>query len=98
MGTTQGFQQAEQARLMARSEFDVFDRNADPALDEITELAAVLSLADFSYIGWMDFNRLWFRAKFGFSAPEQARAATACNWVLTTGQPLLVADASNTPL
>ncbi len=94
MGTTQGFQQAEQARLMARSEFDVFDRNADPALDEITELAAVLSLADFSYIGWMDFNRLWFRSKFGFSAPEQARAATACNWVLTTGQPLLVADAA----
>jgi two-component system, OmpR family, sensor histidine kinase VicK len=92
MGTTQSFQQAEHARLMTRSEFDVFDRSPDPALDEITELAAVLSLADFSYVGWVDFNRLWFRSKFGFSAPEQARAATACNWVLTTGQPLLVAD------
>jgi two-component system, OmpR family, sensor histidine kinase VicK len=94
MSTTQRFQQAEHARLMARSEFDVFDRSPDPALDEITELAAVLSLADFSYIGWMDFNRLWFRSKFGFGAPEQPRAATACNWVLTTGQPLLVADAA----
>jgi two-component system, OmpR family, sensor histidine kinase VicK len=92
MGTTQSFQQAEHARLMTRSEFDVFDRSPDPALDEITELAAVLSLADFSYVGWVDFNRLWFRSKFGFSAPEQARAETACHWVLTTGQPLLVAD------
>lgn len=92
MGSTQGFQHAEYDRFTTRSEFDVFDRNPDPALDEITELAAALSLADFAYIGWMDFNRLWFRSRFGFTAPEQPRAATACHWVLTTGHPMLVED------
>jgi PAS domain S-box-containing protein len=73
---------------------DVFDRNPDPALDEITELAAVLSLADYSYMGWMDFNRLWFKSRFGFMAAEQPRAATGCNWVIATGRPLLVRDAA----
>jgi len=36
-------QQPEVRKMMAsRSEFDIFDRNPDPALDELTELAAVL--------------------------------------------------------
>jgi PAS domain S-box-containing protein len=95
MGITQSYQQAEHVSLMSRSDFDIFDRSPDPSLDEITELAAVLGLADYSYLGWMDFNRLWFKSRFGFNAPEQPRAATACNWVVTTGRPLLVSDASN---
>jgi PAS domain S-box-containing protein len=89
--------QTEHISLMSRSDFDIFDRNPDSGLDEITELAAVLSLADYAYIGWMDFNRLWFKSRFGFDAPEQPRAASACNWVVTTGRPLLVADASRDP-
>ncbi|HEY3704873.1 MAG TPA: PAS domain S-box protein [Terracidiphilus sp.] len=89
----QGFQHSEYITL-SRSEFDVFDRSPDPALDELTELAAVLSLADYAYIGWMDFSRLWFKSHFGFNAPEQPRVSTGCNWVITTGQALLVLDAA----
>ena len=92
MGTMQSFQQSEYVGLMSRAEFDVFDRNPDPALDELTELAAVLSLAHYAYIGWMDFNRLWFKSRYGFNALEQPRGTTGCNWVVTTGQALLVAD------
>ena len=76
-----------------RSEINLFDRNPDPALDELTELAAVLCDADYAYIGWMDYNRLWFKARFGFKATEQPRAATACQWMLEKGEPLLIADA-----
>lgn len=94
MGTMQGYRQAEHVRSIARSDFDVFDRNPDPGLDEITELAAALSLADFAYISWTDFNRLWFRSRHGFSSPDQPRIGSGCNWVLSTGQSLLVADAS----
>lgn len=89
--------QTEHVSLMSRSDFDIFDRNPDPGLDEITELAAVLSLADYAYIGWMDFNRLWFKSRFGFDAPEQPRAASACNWVVTTGRPLLITHAARDP-
>jgi two-component system, OmpR family, sensor histidine kinase VicK len=72
-----------------------FDRNADPALDELTELAAVLCSADYAYLGWMDYNRLWFKARFNFRATDQPRASTACQWMLDAGAPLLIADASH---
>ena len=75
----------------------MFDRNPDPALDELTELCAVLCNADYAYIGWMDFNRLWFKSQFGFTAPEQPRSTTACQWLLEKGQPLLVHDAGQDP-
>jgi PAS domain S-box-containing protein len=97
MGAIQSYQQGEHSRVVARSEFDVFDRSQDPALDELTELAAVLSLADYAYIGWLDFNRLWFKSRSGFQAAEQIRAQTACQWVGVTGQPLLVKDAAEDP-
>ncbi len=75
-------------------EFNIFDRNPDPALDELTELAAVLCGADYAYIGWMDFNRLWFKARFGFKAIEQPRSSTADHWMLETGKPLLISNAA----
>jgi PAS domain S-box-containing protein len=94
MDAIQANSQAGHANMIARSEYDVFDRNSDPALDELTELAAVLSLADYAYIGWMDFNRMWFKSRFGFNAPDQPRSATACQWIVQSGQPLLVANAA----
>src|ERR1039458_5641955 len=87
-------QRAEFHVLASRSEFDIFDRNPDPALDELVELAAVLCGADYAYIGWMDFNRLWFKARFGFKATEQPRASTACQWMLEKGEPLLIPNAA----
>src|SRR6202451_3449626 len=82
---------------VARAEMSIFDRNADPALDELVELAAVLCDADDGYIGWMDFNRLWFKARFGFKATDQPRGSTADQWMLEKGEPLLIADASQDP-
>ena len=93
MGAIQSYRQAEHPSLISRSEFDVFDRNPDPALDELTELAAVLCLADYAYMGWMDFNRLWFKSRFGFNAADQPRVGTGCQWVVMTGRPMLVSNA-----
>src|SRR5580698_8772714 len=87
----------ENQEAVARAEMSIFDRNADPALDELVELAAVLCDADDGYIGWMDFNRLWFKARFGFKATDQPRASTADQWMLEKGEPLLIADASQDP-
>ena len=94
MGTIESYQQTDHPRLISRPELDVFDRNLDPALDELAEFAAALSLADYAYIGWMDFNRLWFKARFGFVAADQPHTATACQWVIKSGKPMLVRDAA----
>jgi two-component system sensor histidine kinase VicK len=93
MGAMQGLNLGEQTSA-SRLDPAFFDRNPDPALDEIIEMAAILSNADYAYIGWMDFNRLWFKARFGFKAAEQPRSVTACQWLLEKGQPLLIPDAS----
>ena len=83
--------------MATRSEVDIFDRNPDPALDELTGLAAVMSGADFAYTGWVEANRIWFKSTHGFQATEQARARTACHWTLELGAPLLIRDAANDP-
>lgn len=97
MCTMQGSQLGEYLGTGSRSEFDIFDRNADPALDELTGLAAVLGGADFAYIGWIDFNRLWFKSRHGFLSAEQPRSTTACHWMLEKGKPLLIRDAGQDP-
>jgi len=94
MGTMQGQHLGEHLAVALRQEVEMFDRSPDPSLDELTELSAVLSNADYAYIGWMDFNRLWFKSQFGFKAPEQPRTTTACQWLLETGRPLLIRDAA----
>ncbi len=92
-----GSQGGENQDAVVRPESSLFDRNPDPALDELTELAAVLSNADYAYVGWMDYNRLWFKARFGFKAADQPRTTTACQWMLESGAPLLIADAGRDP-
>jgi two-component system sensor histidine kinase VicK len=77
-----------------RSEYDIFDRNPDASLDELTELSAVLGGAEFAYMGWMDSSRLWFKSRHGFTAAEQPRSTTACQWTLQQGSPLLIRDAA----
>ena len=73
---------------------EVFDRNSDPALEELVRLAAVLSGADYAYIGWVDATKLRFKCTYGFLAQEQDRATTACQWVVKQGSALLVKDST----
>jgi PAS domain S-box-containing protein len=88
-----GSSRLESQESSVRPESILFDRNPDPALDELAELAAVLCGADYAYIGWMDYNRLWFKSRFGFRGVEQTRTSTACQWMLDQGTSMLIADA-----
>src|SRR5580698_5026829 len=72
---------------------EILDRISDPALDELVQFAAMLGKADYAYIGSIDGNRLCFLSQFGFKAQEQPLSATACQWMLEKGEPLLIEDA-----
>jgi len=93
----QGPEPGERGELPFWVGYDIFDRSPDPALEELTGLAAVLCGADYAYTGWMDSKRLWYKSHFGFTAPEQARSSTACHWMLQSGEPLLIRDARKDP-
>ncbi len=88
-----GSELVENQEALVRPEIPLFDRNPDPALDELVELASVLCGGDYAYLGWMDYNRLWFKSRFGFRASDQPRGSTACQWMLDTGEPLLIENA-----
>jgi PAS domain S-box-containing protein len=45
----------------------------------------------------MDYSRLWFKARSGFSGAEQARSASPCQWTVERGAPQLIEDASEDP-
>jgi len=84
-------------RLPTQPEFDLFDPGPDPALDELTELAAVLSDADYAYLSSMELNRLWFKSCYGFKCSDQPRTSTACQWIVETGNSLLLQNAAEDP-
>jgi two-component system sensor histidine kinase VicK len=73
---------------------EVIDRTPDPALEEVVRLAAVISGADYAYLGWVDSNRVWFKSTYGFMARDQDRKTSACRWVVSQATPLLVRDAA----
>src|ERR1700678_1064270 len=85
----------ENLAVASSPEHEVFDRSPDPALEELVRLAAVLSGADYAYLGWMDASKLWFKCTYGFLAREQDRGTTACRWMGQQGSPLLVRDAAD---
>ena len=94
MEAKQGSQFGERHEATLRLGYDLFDREPDPALDELTSLAAVLCGADYAYAGWIDARRLWFKSQYGFKAPDQPRTLGPCHWVVEKGEPLLVRDAA----
>jgi two-component system, OmpR family, sensor histidine kinase VicK len=94
MQTAQAEQFGGSHLTVARPEFDLLDRSPDPALDELTGLAAVLCDADYAYVALVDANRLWFKARHGFQAADQVRSQTGCHWMLEAGAPFLVRDAT----
>jgi len=80
--------------MASRAESVVFDRDPDPALDELAQLSAVLCSADFAYIGWVDSNRFCFKSQVGFKDPDQQRSLIVCQTILEKGEPLLIRDVS----
>jgi len=82
MGTMQGQHLGEHLAVALRQEVEMFDRSPTPLSIELTELSAVLSNADYAYIGWMDFNRLCLNLSLASkrrSSPAPRPPASGCS-------------------
>ncbi len=79
---------SEADRLRALQQYDVLDTPADPALDEITSLAAQICAAPIAAINLIDSQRVWFKSRLGTSICEVPRDHIPCQSILN-GQGLL---------
>jgi two-component system sensor histidine kinase VicK len=86
-------QKDEADRLKSLSQYEILDTLPDPALDEITRLAAAFCRAPYAYISFIDANRVWFKSRIGFLSRQQPKAISACQYAILEPNALLIEDA-----
>jgi GAF domain-containing protein len=63
--------------------------------DDLTELASVVTGAEFSYINFIDEHNLWIKSKFGgeYLSVSYPRDTVVCNLTIRSTEPFIVNDA-----
>lgn len=87
----------EAQRVAAVRRLDIFDAPNEPSFDHIAELARLALDMPMAALSIMDADRQRFFAASGFAATDAARDASICDTVVTTGDVLVVEDASSDP-
>jgi two-component system sensor histidine kinase VicK len=87
-------QKDEAERLKSLAQYEILDTLPDPALDEITRLAAAYTRAPYAYISFIDANRVWFKSRIGFLSRQQPRAISACQYAILENGALMIDDAA----
>ena len=82
----------ESTRLAALRAYGVLDTPPEPALDDLTALAAYVCGTPMSLITLVDDERQWFKSAFGFGLRETARDVSFCAHMLHATTPVVVAD------
>jgi PAS domain S-box-containing protein len=84
----------EARRLEALFDYGQLDTAPEPALDELTELAAEVCETPISMISLVDAHRQWFKSKKGVETVETDRKHSFCAHALYQSDILIVPDAS----
>jgi PAS domain S-box-containing protein len=79
-------------RLAALRGYRVLDTPPEPALDDLTELAAAICGTPISAIELVDDARQWFKSRIGWDLTETSRDVAFCAHVLDQGSTLVVPD------
>ncbi len=80
----------EANRLRALQRYRVLDTKSDPALDELTHLAATLCGTSRAFIGLVDHHRIWFKSKVGWDIEELPREGSLCDRAIQPPHTLLL--------
>lgn len=87
----------EVARLAALRRLSILDTPPEPDLDGITETMARVMDVPIALITLVDGERQWFKSRYGLEPQETPRSISFCGHATTSGEPLVVADASKDP-
>src|SRR4051812_5605757 len=82
------------ARAEALAAYDILDTPAEQEYDDVVRLASEVLQVAVGLVGFLDGNRLWFKAAFGWGAPEIPSAEMPfCAHAAALGTTLVVEDA-----
>ncbi len=87
----------EAARLAALEGFQILDTAPDPAIDEITRLAAQICGTPMALVSLVDRDRQWFLSRIGIDVPATSRDIAFCAHTLLQPNLLVVSDATQDP-
>jgi two-component system sensor histidine kinase VicK len=87
-------QRDEAERLKSLAQYEILDTLPDPALDEITRLAASFCRAPYAFISFIDASRVWFKSRIGFLSRQQPRATSACQYTILEPNAMVIDDAA----
>jgi PAS domain S-box-containing protein len=76
-----GAQLGRDARLRALARYAILDTPADPAFDELADMARTLTGTSAAGIGFLDEDRVWLKARAGLDEPELPLAAYPGPWL-----------------
>jgi PAS domain S-box-containing protein len=84
----------EKQRLDALHLYDVLDTPPEPALDDLTALAAQICGAPIALISLVDEQRQWFKSRTGLDVPETSRDISFCGHAIHQHDLFTVTDAA----
>jgi two-component system sensor histidine kinase VicK len=93
LSSSSSVQHDETERLKSLLQYEILDTLPDPAFDEIARMAASICNAPYSFIGFLDWSRVWFKSTVGFTARQIRRNGSPCQFLLLDGKPLIISDA-----
>lgn len=82
----------EASRLRALHRYGMLDTLSEPALDELTGLAARLCQAPIALIALVDANRVWFKSRVGVTLPQVPRSLSFSNRLVQSPVPCLIVE------
>ncbi|MCS6293669.1 MAG: PAS domain S-box protein [Nitrospira sp.] len=85
--------QDEYRRHDALLRFGILDSEAEPAFDDLCQLAMQICGAPMAYIGFMDRTRLWFKSGIGIPQTELPRDRSLCAHTIMQSHPIVLPNA-----
>ena len=84
----------ESGRLAALRRYQILDTLPEAAFDEIVRAAAALFTAPVAFVGFIDEDRQWFKARTGMDVLQIPRNAAFCSHAILQRSPLVIEDTS----
>ena len=85
--------QDEYRRQDALLRYGILDSEAEPAFDDLCQLATQICGAPMAYIGFMDRTRLWFKARIGIPHTDLPRDRSLCAHTIQQSHPIVLPNA-----